>query len=565
MTGVKVASSRTVAFKALCALRKNTTYVQDFLKHFDAFHALLQDEKSFVQHVVCGVISSQSMVDKMLAQYVKRLAHQPYKVLICLRMATYELVYRQTAAYAVVSQYVELVRLVDKRGASFVNAVLHRIAAHDQTNFAHARQHLVRIVQDCHSYDDILRVINAAPISAESQHHLLQSFGFTCESDFIYEACLVSGLPTWIVKRVYRDRGLFICAHMALAAQAHVPFYVCKNPYNPPQIPGELVPVQNAWGSYKLQGISPAALYNDIEGQRLTISDFAAQCIAACVVHTRPKKLLEIGCGKGTKSLLISYMNKRLSCPAISERVVCDKSPQKLACARKRLSRAHINDLIRFVAHDAIKLDTYFDEHERFDTVFIDAPCSGSGTMRRHVEAPTTMSETVLDAARSHSLVYTQRELLRAASRLVNVGGFLIYATCSIFSCENEDVVSAFLASDAGKGFACTNFPRAWTQELHASMREVVTQAYDSFSASVVDINRKVTADRKTTADVRSSSQVAPDAAFTSSQAVSATTCTSSQVASDGACTSSHCGMYVFVPMAHSCDSHFVACLTRIS
>lgn len=554
MTSVKVASSRTVAFKALCALRKNTTYVQDFLKHFDAFRALPQDEKSFVQHVVCGVISSQSMVDKMLAQYVKRLAHQPYKVLICLRMATYELVYRQTAAYAVVSQYVELVRLVDKRGASFVNAVLHRIAAHDQTNFARACQHLVRIIQDCHSYDDILRVINAAPISAESQHHLLQSYGFTCESDFLCEACLVSGLPTWIVKRVYRDRGLFICAHMALAAQAYVPFYVCKNPYNQPQIPGELVPVQNAWGSYKLHGISPAALYNDIEGQRLTISDFAAQCIAACVVHTRPKKLLEIGCGKGTKSLLISYMNKRLSCPAVSERVMCDKSPQKLACARKRLSRAHINDPIRFVDHDATKLDTYFDEHERFDTVFIDAPCSGSGTMRRHVEAPTTMSEAALDVARSHSLVYTQRELLRAASRLVNVGGFLIYATCSIFSCENEDVVSAFLASDAGKGFVCTNFPRAWTQELHASMREVVTQAYNSFSASVVDTNHNATADRKTTADVCSSSQVVPDAASATSQA-----------ASDAVCTSSRCGMYLFAPMAHSCDSHFVACLTRIS
>lgn len=554
MTSVKVASSRTVAFKALCALRKKTTYVQDFLKHFDMFRALLQDEKSFVQHVVCGVISSQSMVDKMLAQYVKRLTHQPYKVLICLRMATYELVYRQTAAYAVVSQYVELVRLVDKRGASFVNAVLHRIVAHDQTNFARARQHLVRIIQDCHSYDDILRIINAAPISAESKHHLLQSFGFTCESDFLCEACLVSGLPTWIVKRVYHDRGLFICAHMALAAQAHVPFYVCKNPFNPPQIPDTLVPVQSAWGSYKLQGISPALLYNDIESQRLTVSDFAAQCIAACVVHTRPKKLLEIGCGKGTKSLLISYMNKRLSCPAISERVVCDKSPQKLACARKRLSCANITDPIRFVAHDATTLDAYFDEHERFDTVFIDAPCSGSGTMRRHVEAPTTMSEAALDLTHSHSLVHTQSELLRAASCLVNVGGFLIYATCSIFSCENEDVVSAFLASDAGKGFVCTSFPRAWTQELHASMREVVTQAYDSFSASVVDINHKATADRKATADVCSSSQVVPDAASATSQAASATTRTSSR-----------CGMYLFAPMAHSCDSHFVACLTRIS
>ena len=144
--------------------------------------------------------------------------------------------------------------------------------------------------------------------------------------------------------------------------------------------------------------------------------------------------------------------------------------------------------------------------------------------------------------------MYTQRELLRAASRLVNVGGFLIYATCSIFSCENEDVVSAFLASDAGKGFACTNFPRAWTQELHASMREAVTQAYDSFSASVVDTNHKVSAAACTP------SQVAADAAFTTSQVESAT-----------ACMYSRCGMYLFAPLAHSCDSHFVACLTRIS
>ena len=126
---------------------------------------------------------------------------------------------------------------------------------------------------------------------------------------------------------------------------------------------------------------------------------------------------------------------------------------------------------------------------------------------------------------------------MRAASCLVNVGGFLIYATCSIFSCENEDVVSAFLASDAGKGFACTNFPRAWTQELHASMREAVTQAYDSFSASVVDTNHKV----------------------------SAAACTPSQVESATACMYSRCGMYLFAPLAHSCDSHFVACLTRIS
>ncbi len=77
-----------------------------------------------------------------------------------------------------------------------------------------------------------------------------------------------------------------------------------------------------------------------------------------------------------------------------------------------------------------------------YDGVLIDAPCSGSGTWRRapHLKWTTTPEWIASDAAR-------QRDLLHRFSALVKPGGRLIYATCSLSRAENEDVISAFLAT----------------------------------------------------------------------------------------------------------------------
>ncbi len=77
-----------------------------------------------------------------------------------------------------------------------------------------------------------------------------------------------------------------------------------------------------------------------------------------------------------------------------------------------------------------------------YDTVLVDAPCSGSGTWRRapHLKWTTTPAWIASDAAR-------QRDLLHRFSALVKRGGRLIYATCSLSRAENEDVISAFLSA----------------------------------------------------------------------------------------------------------------------
>lgn len=76
----------------------------------------------------------------------------------------------------------------------------------------------------------------------------------------------------------------------------------------------------------------------------------------------------------------------------------------------------------------------------RFDGVLIDAPCSGSGTWRRNPQMRWQKTERSI-----LSTVSLQQRILHAAARHVNVGGVLVYATCSIFNEENEDVVNHFL------------------------------------------------------------------------------------------------------------------------
>ena len=92
---------------------------------------------------------------------------------------------------------------------------------------------------------------------------------------------------------------------------------------------------------------------------------------------------------------------------------------------------------IRCVAAD---LEAAPLRHASVDAVFVDAPCSATGTMRRHPDARWRLNPTVFARAAAR-----QARLLVAAAPLVRPGGLLIYATCSLEPEENEHVVEGFL------------------------------------------------------------------------------------------------------------------------
>jgi 16S rRNA (cytosine967-C5)-methyltransferase len=101
-------------------------------------------------------------------------------------------------------------------------------------------------------------------------------------------------------------------------------------------------------------------------------------------------------------------------------------------CERQKL------DLVKIAQYDAENALPFADE--TFDTVLVDAPCSGTGTIRHNPEIRYLLRPD--DFAK---LAAKQRAILRNASCLVRRGGQLIYSTCSIQTEENEDVIRGFL------------------------------------------------------------------------------------------------------------------------
>lgn len=86
--------------------------------------------------------------------------------------------------------------------------------------------------------------------------------------------------------------------------------------------------------------------------------------------------------------------------------------------------------------------------HDKADRVLIDAPCSGLGVLKRNPDSKWKLKPEFIEEIKR-----TQEEVLANYSKMVKVGGKLVYATCSVLPSENEKQIEKFLATDFGKNF----------------------------------------------------------------------------------------------------------------
>lgn len=114
-----------------------------------------------------------------------------------------------------------------------------------------------------------------------------------------------------------------------------------------------------------------------------------------------------------------------------------DIAPGRMADIPDRAERAGVH--IRVVAPDQLP------SKEKFDVVLCDAPCSGSGAWRRSPEGKWALTQDRLD-----ELNAIQDDILDTAMAHLATGGTLVYVTCSVLNCENEDRIAAFLARHSG-------------------------------------------------------------------------------------------------------------------
>ena len=115
-----------------------------------------------------------------------------------------------------------------------------------------------------------------------------------------------------------------------------------------------------------------------------------------------------------------------------------DLHPQRVQTMRRLAARQEAR--INLLVHDATKPLSFAGES--FDRVLLDAPCSGTGTLRRNPEIryrlrPDDISE----------LAEQQKQMLACAAAVVRPGGRLLYSTCSVEPEENEQVVDHFASN----------------------------------------------------------------------------------------------------------------------
>lgn len=140
------------------------------------------------------------------------------------------------------------------------------------------------------------------------------------------------------------------------------------------------------------------------------------------------KTALDIGAAPGGKTLQLVTKGAKVT--------ALDDSASRTTRLRDNLRRVVPNQKVNVVVADARSWQTT----DAFDVVVIDAPCSSTGTLRRHPELPWIRSQKqVMD------LVVTQREIMDHAADLLSVNGVMLYCTCSLQPEEGEKQVEVFL------------------------------------------------------------------------------------------------------------------------
>ena len=168
-----------------------------------------------------------------------------------------------------------------------------------------------------------------------------------------------------------------------------------------------------------------------------------------------------------------SWSRKSLHLSALMENkgqiIALDIFPNKLEELKRRARRngAHNIETRLIDSRKTIK-----KLQSSADLVLIDAPCTGTGVLKRNPDAKWKLEPEFIE-----NIKKVQNECLSKYSKMVKPGGKMVYATCSILPSENEKQIQAFLTSDDGKDF---NFVKDKKVLAHKS-------GYDGFYMALLE------------------------------------------------------------------------------
>ena len=379
-------TARQLALRALVRSENNDMVAPDF-------RDLEPGVRPFAREIYSGTQRHRARLDWTLAPLLsKPIVKIDAPVRAALRLAAYEKLVLDTPPHGFVGEYAGLMRDEHKSSAvGFVNAIARRIP------------------NDWRALPDKI----ASRLAIEFSH------------------------PLWLVQRYIKQLGADETAQLLRANNGRAALCLRANTLKisrdellsrlPNARPSALAP-----DAILLDGGDPTQLPGWNNGD-FFVQDEAAQLVALYANPQPGDFVLDLAGAPGGKATHCAQLMKNRG------RIVSvDIAPGRLKLVRENAARLGISIMQVRIA-DARELAHAPDDVGLADLVLLDAPCLGTGTLRRRPDAKWRKTPAALA-----ELVALQRELLDAAAQLVKPGGALVYSTCSLEPEENAEQARAF-------------------------------------------------------------------------------------------------------------------------
>lgn len=381
---------RAAAAAVLCDVLDNRVALDEALARQEAFDRLAGEDRSFARAIVSAALRRLGAIDGVLAAFIPRpLPARAGFARAVLRCAASELLVLGAPAHAAVHTAVAVLQASPgaRSYAGLANAVLRRVAREGAGPF------------------------EAAPPEADA--------------------------PDWVSARWRAAFGAGRMRAILMAARSQPPLDLTLRE-DAADWAAQLDATRLGPATARLAaGASDVARLPGYDAGAWWVQDIAASL---------PAHLLGVHPGERVADLCAAPGGKTLQLAAAGAAVTAvDRSQPRLQRLRANLARCRLTAEV--VAGDL----TQWTPHERFDAILLDAPCSATGTLRRHPELLW-----IRDGRDIVRLADLQRRLLERALGWLKPGGRLVYCVCSMEPEEGEGVIGAVLARGQARRQAIT-------------------------------------------------------------------------------------------------------------
>ena len=397
-----MSNARETALRVLVSCRTNGAWADAALKAQLQRDEVTGADAALCSRIVYGVMQNQLLLDHYLGAFCsQRLDHLQPPLAEILRVGAYQILYLDKVPdHAAVSESVNLAKRFKRaQAAGLVNAVLRKLSQN--------KNNLPEIpVRDEIRY-----------LSTRYSH------------------------PRWLVKKLLPILGREELEQFLQANNSVAPLTVQVNPLKTTEeaLVQELESAgvsvkKHSWvpGCLELSGTGDLTELEAFRSGRFTVQDPAASLVSRFAGIQPGQKVLDVCAAPGGKSFGAAFaMENR------GEILSCDLHENKLVRIRESAERLGVT-CIETAAADGSKFRPEWEG--AFDTILVDAPCSGLGIIRKKPDVRYKKADDLF------AMPVIQSRILENAARYVAPGGTLVYSTCTVLPEENEQISDAFLA-----------------------------------------------------------------------------------------------------------------------